>query len=267
MKRKNVALRIVNFLREHDGIREIIQAKLAKQIGCHRNAVYTNLKRLKEACVITEVDEKENLYFLNEKFLFIAEVVVEYISKYPEGAPINAGVFAQSKGVSLALLGIVLQKLVDLRVFCIKENSKVLGPPEYTLLEKDEEVWRSLFEPLKSFSIGTKEVFEICKEDIETQSGADHLVCEKKYNKVLNDAVVAQDLAIRFGEETQKAKAELVKIKEHNKALQSANDELRQKLHAKEQEMKFVERSNDELTNRSQKNQERLAELQKSASV
>ena len=156
MKRKNIALRIINFLREHGGIREVSQVKFAGYIKCHHSSVYTTLVRLKENRVVMEIDKNKNLYVLNESFISVAEIVVEYLSKYPEGAPINAKAFSQNKGMNTMLLGIVLQKFNDLGVVCLIDKISVKDPPEYKLLVEDSKIWRDLFEPKTNFILCKK---------------------------------------------------------------------------------------------------------------
>src|SRR3989344_4550460 len=265
MRQSEIDVRIVALLRESKGIMEINIPKFAKFIGYSYGGVFAAIKKLKDLQVVTGVDFKDNRYFLNESFIFAGDTIVDYLSKHPEGTAISAGAFSKSRNLSLELLGIVLHKFIELGVVSVNQNNSV-DLPVYRLLEKDNSVWHSLFEPKIDFPKET-EIEVVADEVVIESDSADHSACEIKYNKALSEAVAAQELAIRFCEAPQKIKAEFAKLEQHNKLLTVANEELRQKLLIKEQEVKFFENSNNDLSNKSRENQQRLSELQKNALV
>lgn len=255
---KHGAQKIVSFLRERGGVGEIDVA-VNTNIAC--------LNFLYENNIISEVGTPKKIqnkkWILHETVILAINHLIDYLVKYPDGAPIHVGSFSKNRGINTEFLGILLLNFAELGIISLTPGSNGHSPT-YKLLVTDISVLRSIFEPKINFFAKNEEVAEDKEVYVD---GLDHSACEVKLNRTLNDVVAAQDLAIRFGEEAQKAKMELKKTKEHNKALENANAELRQKLHAKEQEIKFIENSNDELFAKSQNNQIRLKEIQKSISV
>src|SRR3989344_6292156 len=146
----NVSVRIVGFLRESGGIREININKFVNESrGFNYNGVYNTLRRLQENRVLTPVDNKEHVYFLNEKFISVAEKVTEYLSKYPDGAAIDNSAFSRNNGVVQPLLVLVIQNFCDLGVIKVVEDRVKyrFNSTNYKLLVENKDDWRSLFEP------------------------------------------------------------------------------------------------------------------------
>ena len=151
----NTVRKLVAFVRGHGGIANIHALSLASTLECHPSTVHRVIGYLKDKNVLTQMsfggNGKGDKWALNEKMIEAGEQVTNYLSKFlKEGAPINASAFAQSRGLSVALMGITIDAFCKLGVLSIKPNKGSI--PNYLLEEEDSSVWKDLWKPKLSFS-------------------------------------------------------------------------------------------------------------------
>lgn len=165
-KHRSIVKRLVTFVDVRGGIADIHGVKLASSLDCHPNSIYRAIAYLKEQNVLTQMsfggNSKGEKWALNEKMIEAGEYIVEHLLKYSTGgSPINVSTFAKTRSMSVALMGITLDEFCKLGVVSVKPNHG--SSPNYFLEEKNDTVWKELWQPKLKFPDSENET--IAKSD------------------------------------------------------------------------------------------------------
>ncbi len=149
-----IETRVVRFLQSNGGVVEINQNKAKKQLHCHPGDIGRALHILEQERRIqlyspakTGRNGVGTVWMLSGEVNRLAKLIVGYLQKYTDPAPINAKQFSQKHGFDLRVFNIALSRLTEHKMV-VKINEGATGiPPDYAV-DNDlvgEEIMKKFF--------------------------------------------------------------------------------------------------------------------------